>query len=129
MDAKPASLLRWLFDPQRGVSDSLIPRWISLRALGLIYFSAFFSLLFQIRGLIGPAGILPAREYLQAVVNTAGHARHWYAPTLLWFSTGPHMLMGLGGPDCVPIPDAEYVATRDARDLLGMLPVVCGRSR
>jgi hypothetical protein len=95
MDAKPASLLRWLFDPQRGVSDSLIPRWIFLRALGLIYFSAFFSLLFQIRGLIGPAGILPAREYLQAVVNTAGHARHWYAPTLLWFSTGPHMLMGL----------------------------------
>ena len=95
MDPKPSSLLRWLFDPRHGASDSLVPRWIFLRALGLIYFSAFFSLLFQIRGLIGPAGILPAREYLQAVANTAGHARYWYAPTLLWFSTSSHMLMGL----------------------------------
>jgi hypothetical protein len=95
MDAKPSSLLRWLFDPTRGASDSLVPRWIFLRALGLIYFSAFFSLLFQIRGLIGPEGILPAGEYLQAVVRTAGHARYWYAPTLLWFSTSAHMLMAL----------------------------------
>jgi lipase maturation factor 1 len=95
MDAKPSALLRWLFDSERGASDSLIPRWIFLRALGLIYFSAFFSLLFQIRGLIGPTGILPAREYLQAVASTAGHARCWYAPTLLWFSTSSHMLMGL----------------------------------
>jgi hypothetical protein len=95
MDPKPSSLLRWLFDSRPCASDSLIPRWIFLRALGLIYFSAFFSLLFQIRGLIGPAGILPAREYLQAVANTAGHARYWYAPTLLWLSTGSHMLAGL----------------------------------
>jgi lipase maturation factor 1 len=95
MDSKPSSLLRWLFDPEHGPSDSLIPRWIFLRALGLIYFSAFFSLLFQIRGLIGPAGILPAKEYLQAVANTAGHARYWYAPTLLWFSTSSHLSMGL----------------------------------
>jgi lipase maturation factor 1 len=95
MDSKPSSLLRWLFDPEHGASDSLIPRWIFLRALGLIYFSAFFSLLFQIRGLIGPAGILPAKEYLLAVANTAGHARYWYAPTLLWFSTSSHLLMGL----------------------------------
>ncbi|MGD0515684.1 MAG: lipase maturation factor family protein, partial [Terriglobales bacterium] len=24
-----------------------------------------------------------------------GHVRFWYAPTLLWFSSGPHMLVGL----------------------------------
>jgi hypothetical protein len=95
MDAKPSSLLRWLFDPERSASASLIPRWLFLRALGLIYFSAFFSLLFQIRGLIGPKGILPAGEYLQAVTRTAGHARYWYAPTLLWFSTSPHMSLAL----------------------------------
>jgi Lipase maturation factor len=95
MHSKPSSLLRWLCDPERGASDRLIPRWIFLRALGLIYFSAFFSLLFQIRGLIGPEGILPAREYLQAVANTEGHARYWYAPTLLWCNTSSHMLMVL----------------------------------
>ena len=38
----------------------LWPRWIFLRCLGVIFFSAFYSLVFQIRGLIGPRGILPA---------------------------------------------------------------------
>ena len=42
----------------------LWPRWIWLRALGLIFLSAFYSLAFQITGLIGPRGILPAGEYL-----------------------------------------------------------------
>jgi len=46
--------LRWLFDSEPGAADRLIPRWLFLRALGCIYFSAFFSLVFQIRGLIGP---------------------------------------------------------------------------
>ena len=39
-------------------------RFVWLRALGLIFFSAFYSLWFQIHGLIGPTGILPARDYL-----------------------------------------------------------------
>jgi hypothetical protein len=95
MDWRPASVVRWLFDSKRGASDRLIPRWLFLRALGLIYFSAFFPLIFQIRGLIGPAGILPATEYLQAVASSVGHGRFWYAPTLLWFSSGTPMLMSL----------------------------------
>jgi hypothetical protein len=62
----------------------------------LIYFSAFFSLVFQIRGLIGPEGILPAGPYLQQVAQSVGHwPRLWYAPTLLWFSSSSHMLMAL----------------------------------
>jgi hypothetical protein len=95
MELRPASVLRWLFDPERGARDRLLPRWLFLRALGVIYFSAFFSLLFQIRGLIGPNGILPAGEYLRAVTNSIGFARFWYAPTLLWFSAGNHALMAV----------------------------------
>jgi hypothetical protein len=95
MDLGPASVLRWLFDPERGARDRLLPRWLFLRALGVIYFSAFFSLLFQIRGLIGPDGILPAAEYLRAVTNSIGFARFWYAPTLFWFSAGNHALMAV----------------------------------
>ena len=95
MDWAPASAVRWLLDSEHGASDRLIPRWLFLRALGLIYFSAFFSLIFQIRGLIGPEGILPASDYLQAVAHSLGHARFWFAPTLLWFSSGPQMLMFL----------------------------------
>src|SRR5215217_2094811 len=67
----------------------LWPRWIFLRALGLIFFSAFYSLAFQLHGLIGPSGILPAGEYLQRVGGVLGPARGvWYAPTLLWLGSG-----------------------------------------
>jgi hypothetical protein len=95
MDWASASGVRWLLDSEHGAGDRLIPRWLFLRALGLIYFSAFFSLFFQIRGLIGPEGILPANDYLQAVATSFGHARFWFAPTLLWFSSGPRMLVAL----------------------------------
>ena len=81
-----------------GERKRLIAGWLWLRALGAIYFSAFFPLVFQIRGLIGPLGILPAGPYLQAVAHTLGHfQRVWYAPTLLWFSSGYGMLMTLCG--------------------------------
>src|SRR6266571_9108862 len=95
MEWAPASVVRWLFDLEHGASDRLISRWIFLRALGLIYFSAFFSLVFQISGLLGPQGILPANDYLEAVGRSVGHlARLWFAPTLLWFSSSSHMLLG-----------------------------------
>ena len=91
-----ASASRWLFSSEQGTADRLIPRWLFLRALGCIYFSAFFSLVFQIRGLIGPEGILPANQYLPAVAHALGHARGlWFAPTVLWVSSGPHMLTAL----------------------------------
>jgi hypothetical protein len=95
MDWTPSSVIRWLFDSRNGPSDRFLSRWIFLRALGAIYFSAFFSLVFQIRGLIGPEGILPASEYLKSVAEQVGHARYWYAPSVLWFSSGAHMLTGL----------------------------------
>src|ERR1700740_1674902 len=92
-DWSPASALRWLFDSHGGATDRLLPRWIFLRALGLIYFSAFFSLIFQIKGLIGPDGILPAGEYLPAIATSFSRAPYWYAPTLLWFSSSSQMVM------------------------------------
>src|SRR5579884_1081594 len=92
----PASALRWFFDSWCGPADRFIPRWLFLRALGLIYFSAFFSLFFQIRGLIGPEGILPAASFLQQVATSLGHvSRLWYAPTLLWISSSNTMLMAI----------------------------------
>jgi hypothetical protein len=85
-----------LFSSDEGAADRLIPRWIVLRALGLIYCSAFVSLLFQIRGLIGPLGILPANRYLAAVARSFGPVvRVWFAPTVLWLTGGSHMLMAM----------------------------------
>jgi lipase maturation factor 1 len=92
-DWKPASVIRWLLHLARGDSGRLFSRWIFLRALGLIYFSAFYSLIFQIRGLMGPVGILPTGEFLQAVAGSAGGGRFWYAPTAFWLSSSSNMLM------------------------------------
>ena len=95
MEKGPSTFLQ-VFSSEEGAADRLIPRWIFLRALGLIYASAFVSLLFQIRGLIGPAGILPAGTYLAAVAQTYGPvARLWFAPTLFWLNSASPMLMGL----------------------------------
>ena len=67
----------------------LWPRWIFLRALGLIFFSAFYSLAFQIHGLIGERGILPAADYLHELsVAIPGALRFWSAPTLFWLDAG-----------------------------------------
>jgi lipase maturation factor 1 len=71
----------------------LWPRWIFLRALGVIYFSAFYSLFFQIKGMLGPAGILPATDYLQAVSAQLQGDRFWFAPTVFWFGTSDRALM------------------------------------
>jgi len=99
------SILQRLFGSEQGPDASsirdlrashMMPRWIFLRALGLIYFSAFYSLLFQIRGLIGPDGILPAQQYLRAVDRSVpGFTRFWFAPTLFWLSTSDHALMAV----------------------------------
>jgi lipase maturation factor 1 len=90
-----SSVVRWLFDSRSGPNNRFLARWFVLRALGVIYFSAFFSLVFQIRGLIGPNGILPAEAYLKNIASQIGYARYWYAPTVLWFSSGSHALMVL----------------------------------
>jgi lipase maturation factor 1 len=94
-ERNPGNIFRWLFDSRCGASDRLIPRWLFLRLLAAIYFSAFYSLLFQIKGLIGPRGILPAHDYLAAVARAFPSSRYWYAPSLFWISSSTHMLMAV----------------------------------
>jgi hypothetical protein len=65
----------------------LRPRWIFLRALGAIFFSGFYSLAFQIHGLIGARGILPVSDYLAQVGAAAGATRVWYVPSLFWLGS------------------------------------------
>ncbi len=96
MEERLRAWVEWLLGPE--LSDEkhpghLWPRWIFLRALGLIYFSAFYSLIFQIKGLLGPRGILPAGDYLQAVTAALHSARFWFAPTLFWISSSDRALM------------------------------------
>ncbi len=88
-----ARLARLCLDPETSERPGhLRPRWIFLRMLGLIYFSAFLSLLTQINGLIGPRGLLPAGQCLAALRQHFGLARFWYAPSLLWIANGAFTL-------------------------------------
>ena len=96
MEERIERAVKWLLGPEVATEKHpghLWPRWIFIRALGIFYFSAFYSLLFQIKGLIGPNGILPARDYLQAVSAALHSFRFWYAPTLFWFGAGDRALM------------------------------------
>jgi lipase maturation factor 1 len=95
MGRRPGNIFRWLFDSRHGPRGRLVPRWIFLRALALIYFSAFVSLIFQINGLIGPQGVMPAQKYLHAVADALGPLRFWYAPTLYWASSSTSMLLAV----------------------------------
>jgi hypothetical protein len=86
-------LIFWLFDSREGSRGRLLPRWFFVRALAAIYFSAFYSLLFQIKGLIGPQGIFPAHDYLAAVEQQYPSAKLWFAPTVFWLSSSSQALM------------------------------------
>ena len=85
------------FAPDAATGGGVLwPRWIFLRCLGLIFFSAFYSLAFQIQGLIGPRGILPAGEYLSDVGRMLpGLSRFYYVPSILWIGAGSGALTAL----------------------------------
>ena len=73
--------------------DHLWARWLFLRALGLIFISAFYSFALQIHGLIGEHGILPAMRYLADIAAAVPvPQRFWYAPSLLWIGAGDRAL-------------------------------------
>src|ERR1700759_4030474 len=97
MPQRISKFAEWLLAPEAPAESPrthLLPRWIFLRALGLISFSAFYSLVFQIKGLIGPSGILPAADYLADVAKYyPGLQRFWFAPSLFWFGSSNHELM------------------------------------
>jgi hypothetical protein len=73
-------------------------RWLFLRALGFIFGSAFYALWFQIRGLIGSQGILPAGSYLTTLANAVPGLRHvWVAPSVFWLGAGDVVLTAVVG--------------------------------
>jgi lipase maturation factor 1 len=73
----------------------LWPRFFWLRGLGLIFVSVFVSLAFQIQGLIGPRGILPARDLFEALWREPSLLSLWQAPSLLWLGSSSAALHAL----------------------------------
>jgi predicted DCC family thiol-disulfide oxidoreductase YuxK len=71
-------------------------RWF-LRALGLVYLSAFLSLWVQIDGLVGENGVLPVKEFLPAAHQALGSKVFTLLPTLCWFNASDSFLHFLCG--------------------------------
>ncbi|MGB7022631.1 MAG: lipase maturation factor family protein [Candidatus Acidiferrales bacterium] len=94
MPRRAGQIAKWFLGPESGAYGHLGPRWIFLRALGIIFFSAFYSLVFQAKGLIGPNGILPANVYINAIGHSVhGLERLWFAPSLFWFNSTDRALV------------------------------------
>jgi len=72
-------------------------RWLFLRALALVYLSAFASLFVQVEGLIGSQGILPAAELIEWARAHAGPERYRLLPTLFWLGHSDALLRSACG--------------------------------
>jgi lipase maturation factor 1 len=71
---------------------SIFIRWWFLRGLGLIYLSAFWSVMTQIIGLIGANGILPLQELLLSITQAFPDEKYGHFPTLFWFGASDSAL-------------------------------------
>lgn len=71
---------------------SLFPRF-----LGIVYFCAFGAFLFQIKGLLGENGILPAGRFLERLKAAYPRKCYFYAPGLFWLKSSDSALMALVG--------------------------------
>jgi predicted DCC family thiol-disulfide oxidoreductase YuxK len=58
--------------------------WLFVRAIGLIYLTAFVSFGVQALGLIGSHGILPLSEFADAVRSQLGSASYSRVPMVFW---------------------------------------------
>jgi len=87
------SKLTWFFfgNYVEPPSHSLV-RWLFLKSLGLIYLIAFFSFGVQVLGLIGSDGILPIKNFLEAVESRVGERGYWLIPTLFWIDSSDLVL-------------------------------------
>jgi hypothetical protein len=78
----------FLWGAQAGPIDLRLTRWVFLRSLGVIWLIAFLSLWVQVKGLIGPDGLLPAGEFLNAAHESLGAEALIRLPTVFWLSAG-----------------------------------------
>jgi predicted DCC family thiol-disulfide oxidoreductase YuxK len=85
--AHRASLYRptlWLWGRDYEPPRFELVSWLFLRAIGLIYLTAFVSFGVQALGLIGSHGILPLFEFADAVRSAIGSASYWRIPMMFW---------------------------------------------
>ena len=73
-----------------GGATMLWPRWIVLRAVGIVYLFVFAGILHEGQALVGPRGIAPLGEFFTALHQAFPFTPEAIirAPSLFWFGTG-----------------------------------------
>jgi lipase maturation factor 1 len=76
-------------------SRYVLTRWLYLRLLGLVYFTAFHSFSGQIIGLNGDKGILPASALMHQISDSYGSMACLAFPTVTWINCSDAFLFGI----------------------------------
>lgn len=85
---------RDVLQPTYQITHQIFPR-----ALSLIFLIAILSLWTQVDGLLGSRGILPARDFLQAIRENLGFSSYFRFPTYFWISASDafiHAVLAIG---------------------------------
>ena len=93
------ALARPLFGRHPRRAEFNVTADLVIRGIALCGLFAFLSLWWQIDGLIGPQGVLPAADYFDALASAYGPERFWFLPTVFWFDASPaalHAVCALG---------------------------------
>ena len=78
------AVCRVLFGGRLVRAEFAVTADVLVRGIALCGLAAFVSLWWQIDGLVGSGGVLPAEGYLEAVRDARGAERYWLLPTLFW---------------------------------------------
>ncbi len=83
-----AQMVARLFEPPG--TRYWLTRFVILRLLGIVYLVAFLSLFYQLEGLIGSDGLLPADRYLDRIRaaqpdGATNGALFMLLPSIYWF--------------------------------------------
>ena len=72
---------------QESVNTNItLTRSIFLRSMGFVYLIAYLSLFYQIQGLWGDEGLLPAKNLLEKINENYKDKSGYIFPVILWFS-------------------------------------------
>jgi TPR repeat protein len=85
------------FSGYGGDATYLWPRWIFLRAVGLVYLLIFSGIIDDSRALIGPRGILPLPGLIDSLRQSYPGAAEAFlrAPSLFWLNSSPAMVLAV----------------------------------
>ncbi len=93
------TLARPLFGRELRRAEFNVTADLLVRGIALCGLFAFLSLWWQLDGLIGPEGVLPAESFFDALTGTYGIERFWLLPTVFWLDASPaalHAVCALG---------------------------------